>query len=152
MHPARLFIVCGPPGAVTTGRAMDLAERFGAVFLSVDGWTERLDPDVGDETFHDRIRHIHRELTTDLLRLGTNVVVESGTRTRAERDVLRESARRSGALVHLEFLDVESSDSVERPAPDELAADDPMPPVRAAERRGSASYPYGNWLPQSRPR
>lgn len=151
MHPARLVIVSGPPGANTTRRAAELAERFGAVRLSVDGWTERLGPDGVDETFRDRVVRIQRELTTDLLRLGTSVVVEACAGTRAERDALRRSARRSGALVHLEFLDMQS-DTTDRPTVDELARDDPMPPVRSAERRGSPSYPYGNWLPQSRPR
>jgi predicted kinase len=156
MHPARLVIVCGPPGAGTTQRAELLAERFAATRMEPEGWMERLGFGLGDVGARRRIERIQSDLTIDLLRLGANVVAASGTRQRTERDHLRGRAIGVGALVHLEFVDapigVAWSETIECPTPDELATYDPMPPVSAADRPGSASFPYGSWLPQSRPR
>lgn len=181
MHPARLVIVCGLPGAGKTVRAEQLAARLGAVRVSPDDWLERLGIDIWDADARRRVERIQAELTSDLLRTGASVVVEWGTWMRSEREALRASALRSGALVHLEFLDAPLdvlwerirsrgreqvvgaravtrddlatwSHTIERPDDDELITYDPLPPVTAGEREGSASYPYGNWLPQSRPR
>ena len=181
MHPARLVSICGLPGAGKTVRAGQLAARFGAVRMSPDDWLDRLGIDVWDEQARSRVERIQGELTSDLLRVGASVIVEWGTWMRSERDALGASARRAGALVHLEFLDapidvlwdrVRSrgreqhvgaraitsdemaswSDTIERPSAEEIAAYDPMPPVVAGERPGSVSYPYGSWLPQTRPR
>jgi len=183
MHPARLVIVCGLPGAGKTTRAVELEVRFGAVRMSPDDWLERLGVDVWDEEARGRIESIQGDLAADLLRAGTSVVVEWGTWMRSERDALRQRAIDAGALVHLEFLDapvdtlwervtargreqrpgigsraivrddiVAWSDTIERPDADELATYHPLPPVVAGERSASASYPYGSWNPQSRPR
>jgi predicted kinase len=105
MHPARVVIVCGLPGAGKTTRATELATRFGAVRMSPDDWLERLAVDVWDETVRGRIEAIQGDLTVDLLRAGTSIVVEWGTWMRSEREVLRRRAIDAGALVHLEFLD-----------------------------------------------
>lgn len=183
MHPARLVVVCGLPGAGKTTRATELATRFAAVRMSPDDWLERLGIDVWDENVRSRIEAIQGDLAVDLLRTGASVIVEWGTWMRSERDGLRRRAIDAGALVHLEFLDapvdtlwerVRSrgreqrpgigsraitrddievwSDTIERPDADEFATYDPLPPVGAGERPPSASYPYGSWNPQSRPR
>lgn len=176
MHPARLFIVCGLPGAGKTTRAVELAERFGAVRMSADDWMEHLDADIWDEQVRQRIETIQFERTSDLLRTGTNVVVEWGSWTRDERERLRRCASAAGAVAHLEFLDPPPdvlwqrirdrareqvvgsraitradldgwSESIERPTDDEFRHYDPMPPVRAGDRPGSPAYPYGSWRP-----
>lgn len=177
MHPARLVIIGGLPGAGKTTRSIELADRFGAVRMSPDDWLERLGIDIWDEGARSRTERIQADLTVDLLRIGTSVIIEWGTWMRSEREALRDSARRAGALVHLEFMDapldllwervrtrgreqevgaraitrddlVIWSDRIERPGDDELAGYDPLPPVVAGERPGSAGYPYGNCLPQ----
>ena len=169
MHPARLFVLCGPPGSATI-RAEELEERFGAVRMS-----NRLDdtgPDLWDERTRSMSDAVRRRLIPAVLRAGTGVVVESGTDSRAERDALLEVARAAGARAHLEFVEAaadepgaddrhrehvvgpgaitgrdESSTIVERPTLDELRRYDPMPPVRAGERPGSPAFPYGSWIP-----
>lgn len=174
MHPARLFVLCGLPGSGKTTRAIELEHRFGATRLSADDVLSAAGTDLWDELARTRIESVQRALAERLLRLGTNVVVEWGSWSRAERDELRAAARRAGALAHLEFLDapldvlwerVRSraprtgtraitrqdlttwSELIERPADEELAMFDPMPPVRAGGRPGSPGFPYGSWQP-----
>jgi len=176
MHPARLFIVCGLPGAGKTTRAVELAERFAAVRMSSDDWMERLDVDIWDDVVRARVERLQHGLVGGLLRVGTSVVVERGTRARRERDELRAVAEDVGAFAHLEFLDppldvlwdrvsarererspgsraitradLEAwSETWERPTPDETGTFDPTPPVRAGDRPGGPAYPYGGWRP-----
>lgn len=176
MRPARLFIVCGLPGAGKTTRSTELSERFAAIRMSADDWMDGLDVDIWDEGVRQQVETIQGNVTMELLRTGTSVVIEWGTWTRSERDALRRRAAAVGALVHLEFLDApldvlwervrdrareqavgsraitrddlhEWSGIIERPTADELAGYDPMPPVRAGERPGSPAFPYGNWTP-----
>lgn len=181
MHPARLILVCGLPGAGKTTRAVELEARFRAVRMSPDDWLDRLGIDIWDATARGRIEQLQGGLTTDLLRAGTSVVVEWGTWMRVERDALREAAARAGALAHLEFLDapvdvlwervrargreqavgsraitrddmIAWSNTIERPDADEFAAYDPLPPVVAGDRRSSTSFPYGGSAPPKRRR
>lgn len=147
MHPARLVIVCGPPGGATVPVAERLAERFAATRMAPDPWIERLGVDLGDAAVRARIVLLQAALTIDLLRVGANVVAEAGVAPRAERDLLRRRAVDVGALVHLEVVDATNHDGWQRPADDELATYDPLPPVGAGERPGTASFPYGSWLP-----
>jgi predicted kinase len=105
-----------------------------------------------DEATPAKIESLQWSLAQQLLRLGTNVIIEWGTWGRSERDVLREGARKLGAAVQLHFLDapVEEllrraqqrvmedppmtredlqrwSDGFERPTPDELVLfDEPL--------------------------
>jgi len=177
MHPARLFILCGLPGAGKTSRALELCERFGAIRMSADDWMERLGTDLWDEDARARIERIQRGLTADLLRVGTNVVVEWGAWARFERDDLLAIAGGAGALAHLEFLDApvdvlwhrvvdrarqprlggraitradmeEWSTIIDRPTSEELDSYDPIPAVTAGDRPGSPAYPYGTWRPE----
>jgi predicted kinase len=171
MHPARLFMVGGLPGAGKTTRARQIAERFAAVPMSSDAWMERLGIDIWDQQARGRIESTQADLTIDLLSGGTTVVVEWGLWTRAERDRLRARAVAAGAFVHLEFLDApldelwdrvrdrgreqqigsraitradldEWSRVVERPASDELASYDRAPTVRTGTRLPDLAFPY----------
>jgi predicted kinase len=169
MHPARLFMVGGLPGAGKTTRSRQIAERFGAVPMSPDEWMERLGIDVSDQETRGIIESIQADLTIDLLRSGASVVVEWGLWTRAERDQLRSRAKAAGAFVHLDFLDAPVdtlwdrvrgreqqigsraitradleawSRVVERPAADELASYDRAPPLRTGGRLPDLAFPY----------
>jgi predicted kinase len=91
------------------------------------------------------------ETAQQLLALGVNVVIDFGSWSRAERDVLREGARRLGASVTLCYLELpldelvarvetraregitrahleEWQQRIEIPTPDELALYDAPPP------------------------
>lgn len=171
MHPARLFIVCGLPGAGKTTRAIELAERFGAFRISADDWMESLSVDIWDEDIRARIEGLQRGFAADLLRVGTSVVVEWGTWARRERDDLLAMARRAGALAHLELLDppldvlwervrdrgrerevgsraITRADleqwttMIQRPTTDELTTYDPTPAIHPGLRPPNPAFPY----------
>lgn len=146
MHPARLFVCCGPPGSGTGPRAGELTERFRAVRLSLDDIVE-----AGGSALSDRgpFGAWLRSIISDLLRAGQIVVVEGAAADRTERDELHRIGRAAGANVHLEALVAPTAESAGFEPPDdaELALYDPMPPVRAGEQPGSPAFPYGSWRP-----
>ena len=97
-------MVCGLPGAGKTTTARRIASDIGAVRMCPDEWMIELGIDLWDEHARARIESLQWLVTTDLLRLGTNVVIEWGLWSREERDVLRTNARELGAPVELHFL------------------------------------------------
>jgi predicted kinase len=102
--PPRLIVVCGLPGAGKSTFARDVADRVGAIRLSADEWLDFLDIGRSEET-RERVEALQWKLAQDLLGRGLNVIIEWGTWTRSERDVLRAGARALGADVELHFLD-----------------------------------------------
>jgi predicted kinase len=58
-----------------------------------------------DGNARERIEKLQWNLAQQILSLGRGVVIEWGTWTRSERDVLRTGARKLGAGVELHFLD-----------------------------------------------
>jgi predicted kinase len=102
---SRLVLVCGLPGSGKTTRAEQLAGEVGAVRLSPDDWMRALGIDLFDQPARGRIEALQWELAQELVALGTSVVIEWGFWTRAERDALRDGARRLGAAVELHLLD-----------------------------------------------
>ena len=102
----RLIIVCGLPGSGKTTHATALRQRLGAIRMSPDDWMEAMGVNLWDEETRAEIERLQRDLTRQLLRIGFTVIIEWGTWGRAERDTLREEARRLGAAVELHCLDV----------------------------------------------
>ncbi len=62
--------------------------------------------DLWDEPARARVETLQWAMAQELLGVGTSVVIEWGTWQRAERDLIRETCRASGAPVELRFLDV----------------------------------------------
>jgi predicted kinase len=102
---SRLVLVCGLPGSGKTTLAEKVAGEIGAARLSPDDWMRELGIDLFDQPARGRVEALQWELAQELLTLGTNVVIEWGFWTRAERDALREGARRLDAAVELHHLD-----------------------------------------------
>lgn len=98
---ARLFVLCGLPGAGKTTRARQLAADHDAVRFSPDEWLT----DLWDQPARANVEAKMWELAQELLARGVNVVVDFGSWARAERDELREGARRVGASVELHYLE-----------------------------------------------
>jgi predicted kinase len=98
---ARLIIVCGLSGAGKTTLARKLEERIGAVRLNPDEWMSALEINLWDEAARARIEALQWTLAQRLLETGNIVIIEWGTWSRVERDVLRDGARTLGAAVEL---------------------------------------------------
>ena len=70
-----------------------------------DEWMDAPAINLWDEGARAKIESLQWSVAQQLLRLGTNVIIEWGTWGRSERNVLREGARKLGAAVELHFLD-----------------------------------------------
>lgn len=102
---ARLFIVCGLPGAGKTTLARSLTDSVGALRLSPDEWMFSLGIDLFDSVARDRIERLQWEIEQRLLEVGQSVIIEWGTWARAERDALRQRAREMQVTVELRYVD-----------------------------------------------
>jgi predicted kinase len=98
--------MCGLPGSGKTTLARRLAASVPAVRLCPDEWMASLDVDLFDEAFRDRLERRMWSHAQDLLRLGVNVILESGMWLRSDRDEKRVGARALGAAVELHYLDL----------------------------------------------
>ena len=102
---AVLVIVCGLPGSGKTSHAMRIEQRLHAVRLSADDWMEAIGINLWNSEARQRIEDLQWCIAQQILSLGGNVVIEWGTWSRSERDVLRSGARKLGAAVELHLLD-----------------------------------------------
>jgi predicted kinase len=141
---ARLFVICGLPGSGKT----TLAKQLGVTRYCPD----EVMNDLWDQSERARVEREMWQQAQDLLAAGRDCVIEFGSWSRAERDELREGARRLGAAVELRYLDVpidelerrvaargrdegitrahleEWQQTIEVPTPDELQLFDAPPP------------------------
>jgi predicted kinase len=106
----RLFVTCGLPGSGKTTLAKQLEAEHNAVRFSPDEWMT----DLWDQELRALIEAQMWETAKRVFALGGNVVIDFGSWARAERDVLREGARRLGASVELRYLDVPLDELVRR--------------------------------------
>jgi predicted kinase len=72
--------------------------------MSPDDWMMSSGIDLWDAGVRSRIEQFQLDLALDLLRAGTNVIIEWGVWARAERDALRDAARAVGASVELRYV------------------------------------------------
>jgi predicted kinase/predicted enzyme related to lactoylglutathione lyase len=104
VHPVgRLVVITGLPGSGKTTLAIELATRIRAVRMCPDESMRALGIDLWDAVMRARIEALQGEQALQLLRFGTNVIIEWGVWTRSERDVLRDQARSLGARVELRY-------------------------------------------------
>lgn len=99
------MVITGLPGSGKTRLATQLAADLPAVRMCPDDWMMSAGIDLWDEAVRNRIEGLQLDLTLDRLRSGTNVVIEWGVWSRAERDALRAAARAVGAVVELRGLE-----------------------------------------------
>ena len=100
----RLTIICGLPGSGKTTLATDLARQYRGVRFSPDDWMEALAIDIWDLDSRRKVEQLQWRVARDILRGGGAAIIEWGTWSRAEREVLREGARALGAAAELIYL------------------------------------------------
>ena len=101
-----LHLICGLPGSGKSTLAKKLEEKHPALRLTPDEWMARI---VGDGMNEDKravIESIQWEIAQQTLRLGIDVILESGFWSRKERDEFRARAKELGVTTKLYFLDV----------------------------------------------
>lgn len=104
---ATVFLMVGLPAAGKTTRARVLEREHAALRLTTDEWVLRLfgpsNPGPGRDALEGRL------LTTALrvAELGTDVVLDFGVWSRAERDAVRDLVAGVGARCVVEFCDVD---------------------------------------------
>ncbi|HEV2126527.1 MAG TPA: ATP-binding protein [Chloroflexota bacterium] len=100
----RLVLLCGLPGAGKTTLALQLERDMQALRLCPDEWLAHLGFDLWDDSARDRVEALQWHLAQQALRLGTNVILENGFWTCAEREERRLAAQALGARVELRAL------------------------------------------------
>lgn len=107
---ATLYLICGLPGAGKTTLARQLEQTESALRLCPDEWIAAILADANDSAELDRLRTpvelLQWTMAKRLLALGTNVILENGFWSRAERATYRAEAEALGAHVKLHYLDV----------------------------------------------
>lgn len=107
---ATLFLICGLPGAGKTTLAKQLEQSQSALRLCPDEWIAAILADPDDIAERDRLRDpveaIQWEMAKRTLVLGTNVILENGFWSRAERNRYRAEAEALGARLELHYLAV----------------------------------------------
>ncbi len=104
MRAPRLIVICGLPGAGKTTLARTLESRLRAVRLNPDEWMSALSISLWDESVRARVEALQWSLAQRLLETGNIVIIEWGTWSRSERNVLWAGARALGAAVELHLV------------------------------------------------
>jgi predicted kinase len=111
---ARLYLVCGLPGAGKTTRARQIVEGANAVHLSPDEWIVGLGISLVDYEFRFKLQDCMLVHAGHILRCGASIVVEFGSWSREERESIRQVAVREGAMTELHFVDAPLDELVRR--------------------------------------
>lgn len=117
---ATLHVIFGPSGAGKTTYAFDFARREKAVPFVLDEWLARLyAPDMPDPIEYawmiERVQRVEAQIwstAAGCLAAGTDVILDIGLMTRADRARVREIAQ--GAELPLQFHFVTASSDVRR--------------------------------------
>lgn len=99
-------LICGLPGSGKSTLAKELEAKHPALRLTPDEWMERIVGDGHNSEKRKVVDAIQLEIAEQALRLGIDVILESGFWSRRERDECRAIAKAAGATAKLYFLNV----------------------------------------------
>lgn len=110
---ARLVLVCGSMGAGKTTYSMSLAKEIGGVRFSIDPWMQRMyAKDMASLDYEWIMERVHRcyeqiwEVSSQILQLNGNVILDFGFSTKDQRESFRSKAKELGVDSEIHFLDV----------------------------------------------
>lgn len=99
-------LFCGPPGAGKTTLARRLESEGHGIRIATDEWQARLGVAATDAEFHEDLQRVLYAHALDLLRAGTDVILEDGLWTPVERREKFRDARAAGARIVWHVFDV----------------------------------------------
>ncbi len=102
-------LICGLPGSGKTTLAKSIASSTGAFRFSPDEWIKEIWNDKAEaegNKFRDQIEQLQWRIAKQMLQNSISVVIEWGTRGRAEREKLRDEAKDVGAIIKFYYLDI----------------------------------------------
>lgn len=99
----RLIIITGPAGTGKAALGRRFAVRDNAVRYNADEWLADLHRTNDDGARH-AVEQLQWQQAQQLLRHGLTVTIEWDTRSRSQRDILHDGARRIGAAVELHAI------------------------------------------------
>lgn len=100
-------LFCGLPGAGKTTLAKRLEAEGRGIRLCTDDWQAELGVPHAETSFHERLQPVLYRHALDLLRHGTDVILEDGLWRREERVEKFSDARAAGARIELHVFDVD---------------------------------------------
>ncbi len=101
-----LTLFCGLPGSGKTTLAKRLEVAGRGVRICTDEWQAELGMQHSDTTFHEQLQLALYRHALNLLRRGTDVILEDGLWRAEERAQKFSDARASGARIELHVFDV----------------------------------------------
>lgn len=102
-----VILFCGLPGAGKTTLAKRLEAEGRGIRVCTDDWQAELGVPHADVAFHERLQPVLYRHALDLLRHGTDVILEDGLWRREERVEKFRDARAAGARIELHVFDVD---------------------------------------------
>jgi predicted kinase len=99
-------LFCGLPGAGKTTLARRLATAGRGVRIATDEWQAELHVAHTDTAFHERLQPVLYRHALDLLRHGTDVILEDGLWLREERRQKFADTHATGARIELHVFEV----------------------------------------------
>lgn len=105
-----LHLICGLPGSGKTTLAKEIEKSLSAVRLCPDEWIKdiwgnELAEKEGNE-FRDQIEQLQWKMGKNILKSGTDIIIEWGTWGKSEREKLRDETWGIGSKVKFYYLDV----------------------------------------------
>ncbi len=109
-----LHIICSVPCSGKSTLAKKLEGEHPALRLTPDEWMDRIVGDGHNEEKREVVEKIQSEIAEQALRLGIDVILESGFWSRKERDDLRHMAKSIGAITKVYYCEVPREELLKR--------------------------------------